>query len=87
MGKDLAQKYEALVEQEDSYFKQIMTSEMCLLAIIDHIFQYGEAFDRTGVKDILESVHEVQLNLRSDLLQLKIEKAFLACEMKKYRLA
>jgi hypothetical protein len=87
MRNEMAKKYEALVEQEDSYCKQIITTETCLLAIVDHIFQYGEALDRTGVKDIMETIHHIEINLRSDLLQLRLEKAFLACEMKKYRLA
>jgi hypothetical protein len=76
MRNEMAKKYEALVEQEDSYCNQIMTAEMCLLAIFDHIFRYGETFDRTGVKDIMETIHHIEINLRSDLFQLRLEKAF-----------
>jgi hypothetical protein len=79
---DTIEQYKRMVEQEDSYLNQITTVEMSIAAIIDHIYRHGEHFDRTGVKDILESVHEVERNLRSDLLQLRLEKVFLAYDMK-----
>lgn len=79
---NLVEQYKQFIEQEDSYLNQITTVEMCISAIIDYMYRYGEAFDRTGVKDILESVHEIEMNLRSDLLQLRVEKVFLAYDMK-----
>lgn len=77
------EQYKRMVEQEDSYLNQITTVEMCIMAILDHIYRYGEHFDRTGVKDILESVHQIEKNLRTDLINMRLEKAFLAYEMKK----
>lgn len=48
----------------------------------DHIFRYGERFNKATVEQVLQSVHQLEVNVRLELLQLRLDKAFLAYDMK-----
>lgn len=76
------EQYKRLVEQEDSYWVQIATVEICADAIIDYLYRCREAFDWMGVKDMLETIYEIEANMRKELLLLRLEKVMLACEMR-----
>lgn len=78
----MTEQYRRMVEQEDSYLEQIATVDMCVNAILDYTYRSKGAFDRIGVKDVLETVHEIELGLRRDLLLLRLEKAMLALKLK-----
>ena len=75
--------YIKLVEQEQSYYQQIMTTELCLNAIFDHITQYEQSFHPAATKDILDMIQQIGNNLRADRLEVKLEKAILIYEMNK----
>ncbi|NEW04686.1 hypothetical protein GK047_01455 [Paenibacillus sp. SYP-B3998] len=80
----LAEKYSQLIQQEDSYFKQVRTTEMCMTALFEYTIQYGELLNKLAVEDILNAIHQIEMNMRTELLHLRLEKAFLACAMKEY---
>lgn len=69
--------YCKLTEQEQSYFHQIQTIELCLNSIFDHIAQYGHNFHPAATKDILDMIQQIGNNLRADRVEVKLEKAFL----------
>lgn len=73
--------YNCYVEQEDMFYKQLETLEQCQCALFDYIFRYGERFDKQTVEDVLLHVHQSEGQLRLQLLQLRMAKAFLAYEM------
>ncbi|MNJ43113.1 hypothetical protein D3C77_381050 [compost metagenome] len=74
--------YNCYVEQEDSYYKKLETLEQCQEAIFDHIFRYGEVFDKPTAGEVLLAVHQLEDKVRMELLHLKLKKAFLAFELK-----
>ncbi|MNI24219.1 hypothetical protein D3C73_778320 [compost metagenome] len=74
--------YNGYVEQEDSYYKKLETLEQCQQAIFDHIYRYGEVFDKLMVEEVLLSIHQLEDKVRMELLHLKLEKVFLAFELK-----
>ncbi|MCP3779386.1 hypothetical protein [Paenibacillus sp. MZ03-122A] len=71
--------YNCYVEQEDSYYKKLETLEQCQHALFDHIYRYGEIFDKLMVEEVLLAIHQLE---DKELLHLKLEKVFLAFEMK-----
>jgi len=70
------------VEQEDVFYKQLGTLEQCQGAILEHIYRYGERFDKVMVEEVLLNVHQLEDKVRLELLHLKLAKAFLAFELK-----
>ncbi|SFF40225.1 hypothetical protein SAMN04487969_13417 [Paenibacillus algorifonticola] len=76
--------YNQYVEQEDTFCKQLETLEQCQWAMFDHIFRYGEQFNRLMVEEVLMKVHQMEVNVRLELLHLRLEKAFLANDMEQH---
>ena len=74
--------YNGYVEQEDSYYKRLETLEQCQHAIFDHIYRYGEVFDKLMVEEVLLAIHQLEDTVRLELLHLKLAKAFLAFKLK-----
>ena len=79
---DLASKYNDLVKQEKAFFKQIDTAELCLIAIFDYTFQYGEVTDKLTLEDMIMAMHQIEMDLRTEMLHLRLEKALVAGELK-----
>ncbi|EPY05155.1 hypothetical protein PAALTS15_21613 [Paenibacillus alvei TS-15] len=73
--------YNRYVEQEDSYYKQLETLEQCQCAIFHYIFRYGEQFDKLMVEDVLLGINQLEIDVRLELLLLRLAKAFLAYDM------
>ncbi|MDB5056300.1 MAG: hypothetical protein JWM44_4350 [Bacilli bacterium] len=80
---DLAAKYDELSAKEQEFLKQIGTAELCITAIIDYIFRYGDLINKLTAEDILIAVHQIEIELRIEMLHLRLEKSFVACELKK----
>lgn len=80
---DLASKYDEMALRENSFYKQIGTAELCITAIINYIFQYGDLTDKLTIEEVLNVIHQIEMDLRTNLLHLRLEKAFVACELKK----
>ncbi|WP_410770430.1 hypothetical protein [Fontibacillus sp. BL9] len=74
--------YNGYVEQEDSYYKKLETLEQCQHAIFDHIYRYGNIFDKLVAEEVLLAVHQLEDKVRMELLHLKLAKVFLAFELK-----
>ncbi|MNI24534.1 hypothetical protein D3C73_781580 [compost metagenome] len=74
--------YNGYVEQEDSYYKRLETLEQCKQAIFDHIYRYGEIFDKLTAEEVLLAIHQLEDKVSVELLHLKLAKAFLAFELK-----
>ncbi|RJE83582.1 hypothetical protein D3P07_24835 [Paenibacillus sp. 1011MAR3C5] len=74
--------YNHYVEQEDTFYQQLETLEQCQVAVFDHIFRYGERFNKAMAWEVLRSVHQLEVSVRLELLQLRLDKAFLAYDMK-----
>ncbi|MDY8023815.1 hypothetical protein [Paenibacillus polymyxa] len=74
--------YNGYVEQEDSYYKKLETLEQCQHAIFDHIYRFGEIFDRRMAEEVLLTIHQLEDKVRLELLHLKLLKAYLAFELK-----
>ena len=70
--------YNRYVEQEDSYYKKLATLEQCQNAVFDHIYRYGEIFDKLTAEQVLLAVHQQEDKVRLELLHVRLEKAFLA---------
>jgi len=73
--------YNRCVEQEDTFYQQLETLEQCQVAVYDHIFRYGERFNKAMAREVLRTVHQLEVNVRLELLQLRLDKAFLAYDM------
>jgi len=76
------ERYKRCVEQEDRYLKQLETLESCHYAIFDHMYRYGERFDKLAVEDVLLVIYQLEDAVRSGLLHVRLEKAHLAYQMK-----
>ncbi|MMZ61260.1 hypothetical protein D1872_234000 [compost metagenome] len=74
--------YNGYVEQEDNYYKKLETLEQCKQAIFDHIYRYGEIFDKLTAEEVLLAIHQLEDKVSVELLHLKLAKAFLAFELK-----
>lgn len=74
-------KYSRYVEEEDTFYKQLETLEQCQCAIFHFIFRYGEQFDKLMVEDVLLGINQLEIDVRLELLHLRLAKAFLAYEM------
>ncbi|XID94122.1 hypothetical protein ACF3MZ_06245 [Paenibacillaceae bacterium WGS1546] len=74
--------YNNYVEQEDSFYRQLETLEQCQCAMFEYIYRYGEQFDKQMVEEVMLNVHQLEVNVRVELLHLRLAKAFLAYEMK-----
>ncbi len=73
--------YNGYVEQEDYFYKQLETLEQCQCALFDHIFRYGDQFHKPMAEEVLRNVHQLEVNVRLELLHVRLEKAFLAYDM------
>ncbi|CAG7648186.1 hypothetical protein PAESOLCIP111_05547 [Paenibacillus solanacearum] len=74
--------YNRCVEQEDRYDEQLDTLESCQYAIFDHIYRYGERFDKLAVENVLIAIHQLEDAVRLELLHVRLEKAYLAYGLK-----
>lgn len=74
--------YNGYVEQEDSYYKKLEMLEQCQHAIFDHIYRYGDIFDKLVAEEVLLAVHQLEEKARLKLLHLKLAKVLLAFELK-----
>lgn len=74
--------YNRYIEQEDTIYKRLETLEQCQCAILHYIFRYGEQFNKLMVKEVLLGINQLEIDVRMELLHLRLEKAFLAYEMK-----
>jgi len=74
--------YNGYVEQEDSYYRKLETLEQCQQAIFDHIFRYGEIFEKLMAEEVLLTLHQLEDKVHLELLHLKLAKTFLAFELK-----
>ncbi|MFC4812435.1 hypothetical protein [Paenibacillus sp. GCM10023250] len=72
------ERYNCYVEQEDRALERLRTLESCLYSVFDHIYRYGERFDRDAVMETLLAIHEIETIVRLELLHLRLEKAYLA---------
>ena len=72
------ERYNRYVEQEDRAVDRLETLESCLYSVFDHIYRYGERFDRDAVMEALLALHERETMIRLELLHLRLEKAYLA---------
>lgn len=81
--ENLNEKYEKMIIEEDNFSKQLNTTELCLTAIIHYMFRYGDLADKISVENILAAVYQIEIGLRKDILKLRLEKALVACELKK----
>lgn len=74
--------YSRYVEEEETLYKQLETLELCQCAIFDHIYRYGEQFNKLMAEEILLCMHQLEDTARLELLHLRMEKAFLSNDMK-----
>ncbi len=81
---ELASRYDELAAQERTLFQQISTAELSLSALFNYIFQYVDVTNKLIVEDIMSAVHQIELDLRTEMLHLRLEKAIVSCELKKY---
>ncbi|WP_219834737.1 hypothetical protein [Paenibacillus sp. R14(2021)] len=72
------ERYNHYVEQEDRAVERLETLVSCLNPVFDHIYRYGERFDRDAVMETLLTIHEKETIVRLELLHLRLEKAYLA---------
>lgn len=73
--------YNRYVEEEDAFYKQLETLEQSQCAIFHYLFRYGEKFDKLMVEDVLLRINQLEIDVRLELLHLRLAKAFLAYEM------
>ncbi len=43
-----------------------------------------ELTNKLMVEDTMSTVHQIEMDLRTEMLHLRLEKAIVACELKKY---
>lgn len=72
--------YESLVKEEDLLLKKISECEECQYSILDICFRYSGI--RDGAEAILKSIHGIELDYRTELLSLRLEKSLLAGRMR-----
>ncbi|ELK39422.1 hypothetical protein D478_24498 [Brevibacillus agri BAB-2500] len=78
-----AEQYEQLVLQEDKIVFGIQTCEHCVTLLLDSLYQTGESRSQNTYNEILNLIHEAELRLRKEWLNMKIQKALLAYQMNK----
>jgi hypothetical protein len=74
--------YNRYIEEEDKLYKQLNTLELCQCALFDHISRYGKQFNKLTAEEVLLNINELEVNVRLELLHVRMEKAFLAHGMK-----
>lgn len=82
--QNLSEQYEHLVCQEDELIRNIQTCEEILSLLLDYIYKQNLDLRGNTMSEIIQSIHHMEGKMRSDLLQTRIEKTILSCQMKKY---
>lgn len=80
--KALAEKYERTIEEEDELLDQLKTCDILIRVILEHTYQHGLQRHKMMMEDILIAVFNISGELRTELIHVQFEKAWLSCEMK-----
>lgn len=78
----LAEKYEKVVEMENDLINRIATCDACLTALFEFTYYQGRQHNRLTLEDIVSALHTVSTDLRTELVHVQLEKAFLSGEMR-----
>lgn len=82
--QNLSEQYEHMVFREDELIRNIQTCEEILSLLLDYIYKQNHDGRGNTMSEIIQSIHQMEGKLRGDLLQTRIEKTILSCQMKKY---
>jgi hypothetical protein len=80
--KAMAEKYERTIEEEDELLDQLKTCEVMMRAILEHTYQHGLQRHKLMMEDILIAVFNISGELRTELIHVQFEQAWLSCQMK-----
>jgi len=69
--------YQSCIVQEDSCYKQLATLEQCQHAVFDHIYRYGEIFDKLTAEQVLLAVHQQEDKVRLNCCMCDWRRLFL----------
>ncbi|MEO3945788.1 hypothetical protein [Gorillibacterium sp. CAU 1737] len=73
--------YEKLVDEEDELLARIKLCEGCQWSVLEYVSRQGELGKAIG-EEIVTNIHQIEQDLRTELLHLRLEKGFLAEAMK-----
>ncbi|MFB6366558.1 hypothetical protein ACFCP7_21320 [Paenibacillus elgii] len=76
------ERYDRCVGEEDRLLERLKTLESCQYAIFDHMYRYGERFDKLTAEEVLIVIDQLEDAVRLELLHVRLEKAYLAYQMK-----
>ncbi|MBE0336037.1 hypothetical protein [Paenibacillus sp. 23TSA30-6] len=74
---------EQFVLEEDELVKRIFTCTETSAMVLYLFYEKGQTLDAKTVEDILSSIHNIQQDLETELLHLRIEKTIVATRNKK----
>jgi len=74
--------YEKLVVEEEELLERIKFCEGCQWALLEYVCRHGELGEALG-EEILTDIHQIEQDLRTELLHLRLEKGVLAERMKR----
>jgi hypothetical protein len=83
--EELRFRYNRLVEKEDQLSEEIETIAAYLDGMISYTHKHGDRYQMTIIEDILNAVFAVESDRRQHLLNVRFEKALLACKLNKQR--
>lgn len=74
---------EQFVLEEDELIKRIFTCTETSAMVLYLFYEKGLTLDSKTVEDILSAIHNIQQDLETELLHLRIEKTIVATRNKK----
>ncbi len=78
---DMREQYEHLVCEEDALHSEIKTCQIVVDTILSAVHKEAGCLNILIAEEILEFVHQLEVNARTDILHLRLEKSKLAYEI------
>lgn len=72
--KDIA-KHNALLGEELQCMQQIQTCEDIVFTILNLVRQHGRSIHLLTVEEIIQMIHQMELDYRTELLHVNLEQA------------
>jgi hypothetical protein len=71
-----------MVDQETDLLQRIATCDAYLNALFEFTYYQGTKHNRLTMEDIVSALHAVSTDLRTELVHVQLEKAYLSGEMR-----
>lgn len=79
---EMHERYEQLVNEEDSFILKLEACELAKNALFDMMYRSEQEPDTATMEEILKAIHTIDQRLQAKLLELRLEKKRLARKIK-----